>query len=50
VKAFCTAMEKLAAQNLSEQEPSRWVEILFYSHPSPFRRMKAAVAWATSHR
>ncbi len=50
VKAFCTAMEKLAAQNLSEREPSRWVEILFHSHPAPFRRMKAAVAWANAHR
>ena len=50
VKAFCTAMEKLAAQNLSEREPSRWVEILFYSHPAPFRRMQAAVAWANAHR
>jgi STE24 endopeptidase len=50
IKAFCTAMEKLAAQNLSEREPSRWVEILLHSHPSPFRRMKAAVAWAHARR
>jgi STE24 endopeptidase len=50
VKAFCNAMEKIAAQNLSESEPSRWVEILFYSHPAPFRRMRAAVAWANLHR
>ena len=33
VRAFCSAMEKLAAQNLSEREPSRIVEILFHSHP-----------------
>ena len=49
VKPFCSAMEKLAAQNLSEREPSRWVEILFHSHPAAGRRMKAALAWADSH-
>ncbi len=46
VKPFCSAMEKLAAQNLSEREPSRWVEILFHSHPATGRRTKAALAWA----
>ncbi len=50
VRAFCSAMEKLAAQNLSEREPSRMVEILFHSHPAIGRRMKAALAWANSHR
>jgi STE24 endopeptidase len=50
VKAFCSAMEKLAALNLSEREPSRWVELLFHSHPAIGRRVKAAHAWANSHR
>jgi STE24 endopeptidase len=50
VQAFCSAMEKLAAQNLSEREPSRWVEILFHSHPATGRRLKAALAWAHSRR
>lgn len=50
VQAFCSAMEKLAEQNLSEREPSRWVEILFHSHPAPARRMKAALAWSNSRR
>jgi STE24 endopeptidase len=50
VEAFCSAMEKLAAQNLSEREPSRWVEVLFHSHPATGRRMKAALEWADSHR
>jgi STE24 endopeptidase len=50
VQAFCSAMEKLAAQNLSEREPARWVEVLFHSHPAPGRRMKAALAWANTHR
>ena len=50
VTAFCSAMEKLAEQNLAEREPSRWVEVLFHSHPAVGRRMKAALAWAESHR
>jgi STE24 endopeptidase len=50
VRAFCSAMEKLAALNLSEREPSRWVELLFHSHPAIGRRVKAAQAWANSHR
>jgi STE24 endopeptidase len=50
VQAFCSAMEKLAAQNLAEREPSRWVEILFHSHPAAGRRMKDALAWEASHR
>jgi STE24 endopeptidase len=50
VQPFCSAMEKLAAQNLSEREPSRIVEILFHAHPAIGRRVRAALAWADSHR
>jgi STE24 endopeptidase len=50
VGSFCSAMEKLAVQNLSEREPSRVVEILFHSHPATGRRVRAALAWAGSHR
>lgn len=50
VQAFCSAMEKLAALNLAEREPSRWVEVLFHSHPATGRRMRAALAWADAHR
>jgi len=50
VVPFCSAMEKLAVQNLSEREPSRIVEILFHSHPATGRRVRAAMAWAESHR
>jgi STE24 endopeptidase len=50
VRAFCRAMEKLAAQNLAEPEPARWIEALFHSHPSPFRRMRAAIAWEAAQR
>lgn len=50
VQPFCSAMEKLAVQNLSEREPSRWVEILFHSHPAIGRRVKSALAWADTHK
>jgi STE24 endopeptidase len=50
VEPFCSAMEKIAAQNLSEREPSRVVEMLFHSHPAVGRRMKAAQAWAAARR
>jgi STE24 endopeptidase len=49
VEPFCSAMEKLAAQNLSEREPARIVEILFHAHPATGRRLRAAMAWAASH-
>ncbi len=39
---FITAMRKLAAQNLAETEPSRWVEVLFHSHPAISKRIAAA--------
>jgi Zn-dependent protease with chaperone function len=50
VEAFCSAMEKLAGQNLAEREPARWVEILFHSHPATGRRVKAALAWAAARK
>ena len=40
--AFVTAMKRLAAQNLAEEEPSRLVETLFHSHPSISARISAA--------
>ena len=40
--AFVTAMRRLAAQNLAEEEPSRVVEALFHSHPSISARISAA--------
>ena len=50
VQPFCSAMEKIAALNLSERDPSRWVELLFHSHPSIGRRTRTAIAWAASRR
>ena len=40
--AFVTAMKRLAAQNLAEEEPSQLVETLFHSHPSISARISAA--------
>jgi STE24 endopeptidase len=45
--AFITAMKRLAAQNLAEEQPSRVVEVLFHSHPSTNARIAAARIWAT---
>ncbi len=46
VEPFVSAMNKLAAQNLAERQPSKWVERLFHSHPSISNRVSAARAWA----
>jgi STE24 endopeptidase len=40
--AFITAMKRLSAQNLAEEEPSRLVQILFHSHPPIAARIAAA--------
>ena len=43
--AFVSAMKRLAAQNLAEDEPSRLVQWLFYSHPPIRERIAAAQAF-----
>jgi STE24 endopeptidase len=40
--AFISAMRRLGAQNLAEEEPSRVVQWLFYSHPPMRDRIAAA--------
>jgi STE24 endopeptidase len=40
--AFIGAMKRLGQQNLAEEEPSRLVEWLFYSHPPVSARIEAA--------
>lgn len=47
--ALASALDKLAGQNLADREPSRWVEILFHSHPAPGKRIAAAQKWETEH-
>ena len=41
-QAFITAMTRLADQNLTEYQPSRWVELLFYDHPPYNKRVDLA--------
>lgn len=46
VDPFISSMNKLAEQNLAERTPSKWVELLFHSHPSIARRLAAAENWS----
>jgi Zn-dependent protease with chaperone function len=39
-------MKRLGAQNLAEERPSRFVELLFYTHPPIPKRIAAAQRWA----
>jgi len=41
-KAFISAMEKLADQNLADKTPNKIIEFLFHSHPSIDKRIKFA--------
>jgi len=41
-KSFITLMEKLAQENLAEFKPPLWKEILFYTHPPIYKRIKLA--------
>jgi STE24 endopeptidase len=50
VEPFISSMNKLAVQNLAERTPSRWVEVLFHSHPAISRRLAAAEAWRTENQ
>ena len=45
IEPFISSMNKLADQNLAERRPSKWVEMIFHSHPSISRRLEAAEAW-----
>jgi STE24 endopeptidase len=40
--AFINAMRRLAAQNLAEEEPSRFVQVLFHTHPPIAARIEVA--------
>jgi STE24 endopeptidase len=43
--AFISAMKRLGAQNLAEENPSRIIQWLFYSHPPMRERIAAAQAF-----
>ena len=45
VEPFISSMNKLARQNLAERTPSKWIEVLFHSHPAISRRVAAAESW-----
>jgi STE24 endopeptidase len=45
--AFISAMRRLGAQNLAEEQPSKVTEWLFYSHPPIRERIAAAQAFKT---
>jgi Zn-dependent protease with chaperone function len=45
VEPFISSMNKLAQQNLAERTPSKWIELLFHSHPAISRRVAAAEKW-----
>ena len=40
--AFISAMRRLASTNLAEEQPSRFVELFFHTHPSTTARIEAA--------
>jgi STE24 endopeptidase len=44
--AFISAMRRLSQQNLAEEDPSRLVQWLFYSHPPIKYRIEAARRWS----
>ena len=44
--AFISAMKRLSQQNLAEENPSRVVQWLFYSHPPIRERIEAARRWS----
>ena len=46
--AFISAMRRLGAQNLAEEDPSKVVQWLFYSHPPVRDRIAAAQAFRIS--
>jgi STE24 endopeptidase len=48
--AFISAMKRLGVQNLAEEEPTRLVELLFYTHPPMNARIEAARSFEQSAR
>ncbi len=45
IQAFKSMMEKLAFQNLSDEEPNKYVEFWFHSHPSVKHRIEAGESY-----
>jgi STE24 endopeptidase len=49
VAAFVSAMRRLSAQNLAEDNPSLIARLLYYTHPPIRERIAAARAWPAEH-
>jgi STE24 endopeptidase len=47
--AFMSAMKRLGAQNLAEEQPSALVQFLFYTHPPMAARIEAARRWSLAN-
>lgn len=45
-EAFISAIRRLAARNLSEEDPSVWARVFFYTHPPFGDRLASARRWA----
>jgi STE24 endopeptidase len=45
-RPFAAALRRLADQNLAEERPPRWAELLIYTHPPIWRRVERAEAAA----
>jgi STE24 endopeptidase len=45
--AFVNAMTRLANQNLAEYDPDRWIELIFYDHPSLRSRIQLAESFSS---
>jgi STE24 endopeptidase len=48
--AFISAMKRLGASNLAEDDPSRFARLFFYTHPPMGDRLAFARAWASTHQ
>ncbi len=46
--SFAGAMERMGSQNLVEQRPPRWAEVLLATHPPLYRRIALARSWTTA--
>jgi STE24 endopeptidase len=44
--AFISAVQRMSARNLSDEEPTTWQRVLFYGHPPVRERLARARAWA----
>ena len=47
--AFANAIRRLSARHLVEDDPSRWVKVLFCTHPSVRDRLAFARVWSPRH-